>query len=182
MASKFESGLNNEPAHNRHEVTVAATLEYDKRWISLDPELQFNDGRLGELLDYWNGKRAGRAIPARRDIDPLELKSHLGRLHLIDVEYAPFRLRLRMMGVTSTETLGRDMTGRYFDKYHPPEILKNVLKTYEWLGERKRPLRHFGNAVYADKSLYAFEVVNLPLSDDDDQINMIFGEMVLSIE
>jgi len=151
----------------------------DDRWVNLDPELQFEDPRLSDLLAYWNEKRQGRAMPARRDIDPLELKSHLGRLHFVDVEYQPFRLRLRMMGVESTETLGRDMTGRYFDEIHPPHIMANVVKTYEWLVQHKRPLRHFGNAAYADKSVYLFEVLNLPLSDDGVVMNMVLGEMIL---
>ncbi len=153
----------------------------EERWVHLDPGLQFGDARLGELLRYWDSKRKGRSMPARSDIEPLELKSHLGRLHFIDIEYDPFRLRLRMMGVESTETLGRDMTGRYFDEYHPPKILEKVTTTYLWLAENKKPLRHFGNAVYADKSIYAFEVINLPLSDDGERVNMVLGEIIFSM-
>jgi hypothetical protein len=43
------------------------------------------DPRLKGLLRYWEVKRAGRRFPARADIDPLELKSVLGNIVMVDV-------------------------------------------------------------------------------------------------
>ncbi len=121
-------------------------------------------------------------MPARQDIEPLDLKSHLGRLHFIDVEYDPFRLRYRLIGTTTTEKLNRDMTGRYFDEIYPPHILSDALAAYHWLTENRKPLRQFGNALYADKSIYEFELINLPLSDDGERVNMVLGELVFSLD
>lgn len=39
------------------------------------------------LFDYWRGKRAGRPMPARQDIDPLEIGWALARIYLMD--YSP---------------------------------------------------------------------------------------------
>ena len=156
------------------------TLADTNHWFNIDLELRFSDARLGDLLRYWDGKRRGRLMPARQDIDPLELKAHLGRLTFIDIEYDPFRFRYRLIGTTTTETLGRDMTGRYFDEIYPPDVLTDALRAYRWTVENKKPLRLFGNAPYANKSMYEFEIVNLPLSEDGTRVNMVLGELIFS--
>jgi len=150
-------------------------------WLNLDPGLNFTDGRLVDLLRYWDGKRRDRRMPARSDIDPLELSSHLGRLVLVDVEYDPFRLRYRLIGTKVTETLDRDMTGRYFEEVYPADILADTVRSFEWMAENRKPLRLYGNAFYADKSMYDFEIVNLPLSEDGVRVNMVLGELIFSL-
>jgi hypothetical protein len=147
-------------------------------WVNSDPELRFVDPRFDELLQYWNNIRGNRLMPARQDIDPLELIPHLTRLHLIDIENDPFRLRYRMIGTSTTETLGRDMTGRYFDEVYPPHILVDALTAYTWMVGNKKPLRQFGNAIYADKEVYDFEILNLPLSSDGVRVNTVLGELI----
>ena len=42
------------------------------RWINLD-FLDFCHPRIREIYDYWNGKRAGRLMPGRADIEPADL-------------------------------------------------------------------------------------------------------------
>ena len=40
---------------------------------------------LVEFLEYWRGKCDGRAMPARADIDPLEIPRLLPYVYLVDV-------------------------------------------------------------------------------------------------
>ena len=150
-------------------------------WHNIDSELQISDAQLVELLQYWDGKRRDRLMPSRRDIEPHELKSHLGRLSIIDIEYDPFRLCYRLIGTNITRTLGRDMTGRYFDEIYQPNILADALTAYDWTIKNMKPLRLFGKVRYADKSVYDFEVINLPLSEDGARVNMVLGELVYSL-
>ncbi len=150
-------------------------------WVNMVTGLEFADERLVDLLRYWQRKRGDRLMPQRSDIEPLELGSHLSRLHFIEVEYDPFRLRYRLIGTATTDILGRDMTGRYFDEIYPPHILADAMTAYIWVCENKMPLRLYGNAIYADKSMYNFEDVNLPLSNDGVRVNMILGELVFRL-
>ena len=147
-------------------------------WRRSDPDLNFDGQQLAEFVEYWNGKRGDRIMPARRDIDVLELKSHLGRIHIAELEYEPFRVRYRLIGSTSTSIVGRDMTGRYFDEIYPPEILTGMHDAYGWVAENRKPLRGYGSAVFANKSTYTYESVNLPLSDDGEVVNMVVGEII----
>ncbi|CAN0453807.1 unnamed protein product, partial [Phaeothamnion confervicola] len=51
------------------------------------------------VLEYWLAKAAGRAMPSRAEIDPLELGDVLGNLCLVDVTGdAPPRFRYRVDG------------------------------------------------------------------------------------
>src|SRR3546814_4653792 len=43
------------------------------------------DSRLQRLAAYWDSCRAGRAMPARADIDPLDMGYLLGNLALVEV-------------------------------------------------------------------------------------------------
>ncbi len=46
------------------------------------------------LLDFWEARRVGRAMPMRRDLDVLDLQPWLGRLSLYEVlSDGDFRIR-----------------------------------------------------------------------------------------
>src|SRR6266849_6825400 len=76
-----------------------------------------DDGFLLALHAYWEQKRAGRSLPDRADIDPVEMPPRL-LPYLFIVEYAniPARWRYRLMGTEMVERLGADLTGRYLDE------------------------------------------------------------------
>src|SRR5260370_17327555 len=61
------------------------------------------DGQsLAAIYQYWDGKRRGRLMPSRADIDPIELKPYLPQLVLLDVEGEPPRFRYRLVGTEGT--------------------------------------------------------------------------------
>jgi hypothetical protein len=147
-------------------------------WVNIDPDLRFKDPLPLQLLDHWNEKRGTRRMASRRDFDPTELGPHLGNLILIDVEHAPLRLRYRLIGTFITNLMQRDNTGRYYDEIYGPELLEAIYESFRWILANRAPLRSHGEAFYPDKNFYSYEVINLPLSDDDDTVNMILGELI----
>ncbi len=150
-------------------------------WANIDPDLVFEKPSLSKLLAYWNEKRGRRRMSSRADIDPLDLPKHLGHLCLVDIEHDPLRLRYRLIGAAITETMGRDMTGRYFDDIYEDDILRDSVAAHAWIVEHRAPLRMFGHALYSSKSYYLYEILNLPLSDDGETVNMVFGELRFSL-
>ncbi len=169
-------------AHGHIEaVPQVSSADEEACQFNVDPDLRFEDPHLDELFQYWDDKRGDRAMPTRHDINPIELKTHLGRIHLIDIEYAPFRQRFRLIGTKTTEVLGRDMTGWYFDEIYPPGHQHRLNQSFAWIVQNKRPLRHYGNAAHANKPPYAIEVLNLPLSEDGELVNMILAELIIGL-
>ena len=71
-----------------------------------------------ELLRYWESRRHGDRLPARADIEPLELRGLLPHLLLLEVERAGDRLRFRfrVAGTAFTTLIGRDVTGLHIDE------------------------------------------------------------------
>ena len=79
---------------------------------------QLQDPLLIELYAYWESKRGGRAMPARRDLDPVDVPRLLPHLMLLDV-HGPRTLRFRVVGSAVAAAIGRDPTG---------ELLGTVLR------------------------------------------------------
>lgn len=144
----------------------------------MDPALQFEDPSLAPLLAYWQRKREGVALPSRHDIDPVELKEHLGNLCLVEVLGPPLRLRYRLVGTNITRIMHREATGRCFDELYPVEILPSYLAAYEHLIATRQPLRCYGQSTYPDQNLYRYEILNMPLADADGPVNMVIGKLV----
>ncbi len=71
---------------------------------------------LAALLSYWNAKRGASPLPARRDIDPLEMGSELlPHLVLCDLFERGTRVRFRLVGTAVVKRLGIDPTGKFLD-------------------------------------------------------------------
>jgi hypothetical protein len=68
---------------------------------------------LDGLLDYWSSKRAGRIMPERPDIDPVEMGPKL-LPHLMITEFREHgsQVRVRLCGTAAVARLGCDPTGR----------------------------------------------------------------------
>ena len=63
------------------------------------------------IYDYWDGKRRGRALPARADLDPIEMKPWLTGIQLVEVFNNPRRLQYRLLGQDEIELRGFNATG-----------------------------------------------------------------------
>lgn len=68
------------------------------------------------LLSYWNDLRGDRPMPARTDIDPAAIKSLLPYVMMVDLSYAPFRARYRLVGTEIAQLAHFDFTGLYIDE------------------------------------------------------------------
>ncbi len=74
----------------------------------------FNHATLDALFRYWDKKRDGRAMPARRDIDPIEMGPKLlPHLMLCELADRGARIRFRLVGTLLVKRLGYDPTGKW---------------------------------------------------------------------
>ena len=68
-----------------------------------------------QLLRYWLAKRADARIPTRKAIDPIELRTILPHIMLVDLSTDPFRARYRLVGTAVVEHTKLDFTNYYAD-------------------------------------------------------------------
>jgi len=125
-----------------------------------------------DLYRYWDAKRQGRAMPARSDLDPSEIRKLLPHLTLI--ERVEQRFRYRLVGTTASEELGRDLTGGFVGDYvNPPEYAAAVQAIFARVFATGRPLFTTGEYRSASQAIHAISRLMLPLGDDGTNVNMV---------
>lgn len=125
-----------------------------------------------DLFLYWERLRAGRAMPARSDLNPSDLRALLPYLTLIDHPDGQFRFRL--VGTAVTQDLGRDMTGSLVGSYvSPPEYAAALQAIYEHVFSTAHPVFTTGEYRSASRAIHTISRLILPLSDDGKTVNMV---------
>lgn len=64
------------------------------------------------LRNYWESKRASRAMPSRGDIAPVQLKEHLGWVMMLEALPGERDFRYRLIGTLVTQYFSNDATGK----------------------------------------------------------------------
>jgi hypothetical protein len=133
---------------------------------------------LAFLRDYWAGKRRGERLPGREDIDPLEMKDHLGWIVLADVLPGMADFRYRLIGTRISQYFLQDCTGKTLtETFSPlgPVAVKAILACYRKVARDRVPLRLFGSAGWLGKDFLDFDNILLPLARDGVNVDMILG-------
>jgi hypothetical protein len=154
------------PVATIHDGTIAAASD-------IPP---FSDPRLHQAYAYWRRKAAGRPMPRRRDIDPVEIPKLLPAVMLVDVEPGG-RYRYRLIGTENSQAQGIKATGRYLDEVLPGEEYRNhVLGLYDESVRNCQAL--YSECLFLSPERLAPErhtkVLFMPLSENGDTVNMVF--------
>lgn len=122
---------------------------------------------------YWDSKRAGRRMPSRRDIDPIEMKPWLANMQLIDISHNPRRMVYRLVGELDVSFRGYNPTGRTVEECCIGFSAEESLRNYDIVIGERLPVYDWSDYVSKSGFLRSQEELLLPLSDDDDLVNMV---------
>jgi hypothetical protein len=127
-----------------------------------------------EFYEYWLAKGAGKGMPARADIDPLDIPQLLANVFLVDVvEGSPSRFRFRLVGTRIAELEG-EMTNRFLDEFIPGAVGTAMARHYEDTVAGRIYVRH--ETLHWRKREYVYyDVLLLPLSSDGRTVDKLFG-------
>ena len=142
-------------------------------------EATIADARLRALFGYWAEKRGERAMPARADLDPLEIPTLLPIIGLVDVLDGGARFRYRLIGTEIVDVGGHDPTGRFLDEALPDSGYADYLiGMFREVTRERRPL--YGESDFHGQGRIERRVRRLlmPLSRDGRSVDMIFGGQV----
>jgi hypothetical protein len=128
---------------------------------------------------YWDRKRGDRSMPARADIDPLELRDHLGWILIMEVVGETRRFRYRLVGSEIAKRLGRDSTNKYFDELYAEPDHDRIASSFHQVVISQRPMRMVGELRFSERTGLSFEVLNLPLCQDGVGVNMILSRSII---
>jgi hypothetical protein len=132
---------------------------------------------LRQLYVYWEQQRGERSFPARRDLDPLDFRSALGHILLIDVLYDPLRFRFRLHGTDLVRRAGYDMTGKMIEELPNPTNRATLIERCRALVETRRPVR-IADKRPLGRQLYGYEAVWLPLGENGLTVTMLMAGLV----
>ncbi|HXS39316.1 MAG TPA: PAS domain-containing protein [Stellaceae bacterium] len=136
-----------------------------------------NDPILAAAYQYWQGKRGGRSMPRRSDIEPSEIVPLLPNLLIVEVLGGGKRQRYRLVGTAIVEAFGVEFTGKYLDQVFSGEQLRSHEENYRIIAREKCTLllsRRYHSP--SGGELVCHRLV-MPLSEDDRTVNQLLTAM-----
>ena len=127
--------------------------------------------RVRQLRDYWESKRQRRALPARADIDPAEIKLLLPYLIIADLSTAPLRVRFRLAGTKVCEAFGFNVAGRWLEELELSADIGFWLGQYERMIAARSPVYGRTNGTHGPVELFRSDWALFPLSSDGVRVD-----------
>ncbi len=130
--------------------------------------------------DYWESKRRDRAMPARADLDPIEMKAFLPHIVLTDVlrdsaPDLPLDFRYRLMGTAVDSHMSRRFTGLRLSELPAQRAGSQMWQNFSEVVEQRQPRFHRVPYVGPQKDFLSLIDLVLPLSDDGRCVTMLIS-------
>ena len=137
---------------------------------------------LRRLYEYWVEKRGERKMPARFDIDPLDILYIVGNVILVDViDGDPLRFHIRLHGTNLVERVGYELTGKMLDELPVDDFRALAQQSFSWVTSKAQPLQSRRDRTIGGRSA-RYETVIMPLSDDGERVNRLLIGLVYDDE
>lgn len=131
-------------------------------------------GRVLDLgLSYWESKIVDGRIPARRDIEPLDIPELLPQIILLDVSRDPWNFRFRLIGTNVVYHLSEDWTGSWFSQIGHMAAPSRIFTACVNVASSGNPLRNQIPYIGPHSNFISSEDLILPLSDDGATIDKL---------
>lgn len=141
----------------------------------LDFEQRFHNSALHQLYAHWSSLRGAQSLPGRGDIAPDRIVQVLPHIGLFDVETAPRRYRIRLMGTEIVHWYGCDLSGRYLDEVdfgHGPRFTFALL---DQVVDCRQAGHMTGEYTKQDGRTIRYERLFMPLASDGRRVDMVIG-------
>ena len=126
------------------------------------------------FYDYWNRKRGRRRMPARCDLDPVDMKHHLPGVMLVEVVPDAREFVYRLVGTREATMRGRDPTGKSVPEEFFADSAESAFRCYRKVVAEGAPLVSKNRDFMTPDGRFGREhSVLLPLSDDQVHVSMI---------
>lgn len=123
---------------------------------------------------YWERIRADRAVPGRRDLDPVEIPQLLAHVMLVDVVAEPLDFTFRLIGSEIDAIISRRSVGRRFSTIPHMAPGNKVWAEYETVVRTREPLTGAVDYVGADRQVRGVRHCLMPLSADGERVTTLF--------
>jgi hypothetical protein len=129
---------------------------------------------LAPLVVYWNSKRRGHQLPARSDIDPLEMKPLLGKVSLVQVNRVEPKFVFRLWGTAHVYRPGMPKEGAPVEALRPRAYAAMCRRHYELAATEAASMLHDVSLGFEQES-WSYQRVLLPLAADGETVDMLIS-------
>jgi hypothetical protein len=127
---------------------------------------------LAPLYAYWQNKRSYRLMPSRGDVDPVDLRSVIARVSLVQINPTGPRFTFRVWGPSHVRRLHGPSCWKHVSDVKPPIYSRMTARHYELAIERATPVLH--DIVLSHKDLqFHYRRISLPLATDHQTTDML---------
>jgi hypothetical protein len=136
---------------------------------SLD-EIESDTIRL--VNEYWTRLRGSRRFPAKREIDPADIKHVLPYIMISEIHRDPLRVRYRLVGTEVAHYVGEDFTGKWLHETNWGDYRDSVGEKYLRMFETRGPV--FGIDYFVqrtDRQRKPYEWAIFPLAEDGETVD-----------
>ena len=138
--------------------------------------------KLRRLYEYWAEKRGARELPARADMDPLDITFIIGNVIMVDViDEDPLRFRIRLHGTNLVDRVGYELTGKMLDELPVNEFRALANRSFTWVVTERQPL-HVSRDRIIDGRYARYETVIMPMSSDGERVDRLLIGLIYDDE
>jgi hypothetical protein len=130
--------------------------------------------RIKSFDGYWQSVRGDRDFPAKRDINPAEIKAGLPYINIAEIYEKPLRVRYRLVGTELCRIYNEDYTGRWLHETHWGPLVGQYERIYRTILERRTPMFGIGQIEWEGR-IITCEWGKWPLSEDGGAITHCLG-------
>jgi hypothetical protein len=125
---------------------------------------------LNFFLDYWQRRRGSRAMPARADIRPSDIKTHIGSIVIAEALPGFEDFRFKLIGTEVSRYFLANSTGKTIREIYAganEKFGECVLENYRETARTQQPLfTSISDIRWTNNLRYNMESIYLPLSED----------------
>lgn len=139
------------------------------------------DPRIIAGFDYWRSRhREDGALPGRKSIDPIEMRSFLPNICLYEVQQTPIRFRYRVIGTQIAARMDQDSTGRWLDEAHPRFVGSPAFDEFVGVARREKAFAYYRGIplFHTVRDYRIMERILLPLAQDGVTVDMMLAVVV----
>lgn len=137
--------------------------------------LQNATGGIAQVFRYWNRVRGERVMPARSEIDFLELRPWLPGVVMTEVVGQPREIVYRVVGERAIQLRGYDPTGMTVEKAGLGRSIALVLANYGVVIDLGIPLYGWSEVEQIGGGLSSHGTLLLPISGDGQRVDWVLG-------
>lgn len=141
-------------------------------WLEENASAITLPSHMAELLRYWRMIARQQRLPSRSAFNPADMRAHLSQIVLFDVPESVSDTRYRLVGTEVVQQRGLDPTGMKLTDLYDGKPLLRRLDTVSRLCRDKTPLYVAGKA---HAELKYFRALLLPMSENDEDVNVLLG-------